>query len=314
MKTKKILFLCISITVFLFSSCKSDTETAITGITLDESTWSVGVGDSTTLIASILPANATGTVTWTSSNKAIATVNNGIVKGVALGTANIVASAGTFTATCVVTVIKSTNYTASLKGSNYYIISMDTITSKTISSKIVADLRTDEINKFLYVWNNTYTAGPTTGPNFYGHVESWVSLVVGTVGWSGAGFNIKTAGNETALASLKAITDFPDKYYLHIGIKSKDNAVHAILMDGQTTVKFAIGSTGFVDGTATYPSLSNFTRDGEWNEIEIPMTTLKNMGLTYSNLITDPNIFAVLSGGVAGKTLDLDAVFIYKKP
>ena len=37
------------------------------------------------------------------------------------------------------------------------------------------------------------------------------------------------------------------------------------------------------------------------------------MGLTYSNIMTNPNILAVLSGSVAGKTLDLDAVFIYKK-
>ena len=138
-------------------------------------------------------------------------------------------------------------------------------------------------------------------------------MSVASVGWSGAGFNIKTAGNEAALASLKAITDNPAGYYLHIGIKSKDHAVHAIILGGQTDIKFSIGATGFVDNGITYPALGDFTRDGEWHEIEIPMTTLKTLGLSYNNFVTDPNLLALLSGGVTGTTLDLDAVFIYKK-
>ena len=266
-----------------------------------------------TLVATIAPSGAAGTVAWSTSNATIATVTDGVVKGLKLGTANIVATVGTFTATCAVTVTETTNFKPSLTGTEYYPIILDGVTSKALGAKIKADFRPDEANKFLYVWDNTYIAGTATGPNFYGEVESWVSLSVGTVGWSGAGFNIKTVGNTAALASLKAITDNPDKYYLHIGIKSKDNAVHAIILGGQTDVKFAIGASGFVDNGNTYPALANFTRDGEWHQIEIPMTTLKSMGLSYSNFGTDPNIFAVLSGGVAGKTLDLDAVFIYKK-
>lgn len=306
--------MCISLAVLLFSSCKTETPIDVTGISLDETTWSVGLGDTTSLKATILPTGATGTVSWASSNTAIATVDSkGIITGVKLGTANIIASFGSFTATCALTVTESRNFKPSLSGTEYYPIIMDTITSKALGSKIKADFRPDEMIKFLYVWNSTYIEGASSGPNFYGQIEKWVSLTVGTVGWSGAGFNIKTVGNEAALASLKAITDNPDKYYLHIGIKSKDNTTHAIIMGGQTEVKFAIGSAGFVDGAATYPTLADFTRDGEWHQIEIPMTTIKNMGLTYSNVATDPNIFAFLSGGVTGRTIDLDAVFIYKK-
>lgn len=202
---------------------------------------------------------------------------------------------------------------ASLTGTEYYPIILDGVTAKKLGTKIKADFRPDDTSRFLYVWDNTYAAGTSTGPNFYGEVEGWVSLVVGSAGWSGAGYNIQTAANSAALASLKAITDNPANYYLHIGIKSKDNAVHAIILGGQTEVKFAIGATGFVDGAVTYPTLGDFKRDGEWHEIEIPMTTLKTMGLSYSNFAANPNILAFLSGGVAGKTLDLDAVFIYKK-
>ena len=59
-----------------------------------------------TLTATVKPDDATDkTVTWTSSNPAVATVDaNGTVHAVAAGTATITAQAGDKTATCVVTV------------------------------------------------------------------------------------------------------------------------------------------------------------------------------------------------------------------
>ena len=59
-----------------------------------------------TLTATVKPDDATDkTVTWTSSNPAVATVDaNGKVHAVAVGTATITAQAGDKTATCVVTV------------------------------------------------------------------------------------------------------------------------------------------------------------------------------------------------------------------
>jgi hypothetical protein len=311
MKTKKILFLGLSVVAFLFSSCKGDEP--VSGVTLDQATVSIMKDDSTTLKATIVPKGAEGTVVWASSNTAVATVKDGVVKGITLGTANITATVGAFTATCAVTIVENTDFSRSLKGTEYYPIIMDGVTADALGNKIKADLRPDDATRHLWIWENTYSAGTSTGPNFYGEVEGWLSLVVGTVGWSGAGFNITTAGNEATLAALKAITDNPSKYFLHIGVKSKDNTVHAIILGGQTEVKFAIGATGFVDNANTYPALGDFTRDGEWHEIEIPMTTLVGMGLSYSNFGANPNIFSFLSGGTAGRTLDLDAVFIYKK-
>ena len=87
------------------------TPIAVTGVSLDQSTASVKVGKTITLVASITPANATNkNVTWTSSSTAIATVNNnGVVSGVAAGTANITVTTadGNKTATCAVTVTAS---------------------------------------------------------------------------------------------------------------------------------------------------------------------------------------------------------------
>lgn len=311
MKLKKILLFASAVLV-LFSACKSEVE--VTGITLDEASISIEKGDTATLTATILPKGAEGTVTWLSSNPAVATVNNGEVIGLTEGTTNVVATVGSFNATCVVTVTKeSMDPKASLKGSNYYVIIMDGVTAASIESKIVGDLRPNDVDKFLYIWDGTYNAGTSTGPNFFGEVEAWTSLTVASAGWSGAGFNINSTANAALLTSMKDITDHPEDYYLHIGIKSKDNGIHAIILGGQTEVKFAIGASGFVDGAATYPALGDFTRDGEWQRVEIPVKTLTDMGLSYSNFAANPNIFAFLSGGVTGTTLDLDAVFFYKK-
>ena len=303
------LFMAIAAFAVIFTSCKTDVE--VTGVTLDETTLSVAVNDSAELVATILPSGAKGDVTWASSNTTIATVMNGEVKGVKIGTANIIATVGTFTATCAVTVTKEVvDFNKSLTGTEYYPIILDGVTAVKLGTKIKADLRPDEITKFLYIWDNTFVAGTATGPNFYGEVEGWTSLTVGTVGWSGAGFNI----NDNALTDkLVAITNNPDNYYLHIGIKSKGNAIYVFGMDGQSNVKFAVGASAFNDNGTMIQPLADFDRDGEWQQIEIPMATLKANGLLYSTGMGAKNIIWFLAGGVAGTTLDLDAVFIYKK-
>lgn len=179
MKTKKILFLSFAAVAILFSSCKTDEP--LSGVTLDQATLSVAVGETATLVATNQPKGAAGVVAWSTSDATIATVANGVVTGVKKGTANIVATVGTFTATCAVTVTNSTNFTASLTGTEYYPIILDGTTAKALGAKIKADFRPDEATKFLYVWDNTYTAGQSTGPNFYGEVEGWVNLAVGSV-------------------------------------------------------------------------------------------------------------------------------------
>ena len=83
---------------------------AVTGITLDRSSVSLTEGQQVTLTATVEPADATDkTVTWTTSNSGVATVDqNGTVTAVAEGTATITAKAGDKSATCAVTVKKNT--------------------------------------------------------------------------------------------------------------------------------------------------------------------------------------------------------------
>ena len=77
-----------------------------TGISLNSSSLDLEVGNTDTLNATVIPSNATNkTVTWSSSDTSVATVNNGTVTAVAQGTATITAATfNGYKATCTVTV------------------------------------------------------------------------------------------------------------------------------------------------------------------------------------------------------------------
>lgn len=83
-----------------------DKPVAVTGVTLDKSALSISQGDTAQLTAAVTPANATDqTVTWTSSNQAVATVSSaGLVSAVGKGSATITAACGGVKAACAVTV------------------------------------------------------------------------------------------------------------------------------------------------------------------------------------------------------------------
>ena len=77
---------------------------AVESVTVSPQNLELKVGETATLTARILPSNAQGTLSWTSSNTAVASVANGTVTAVAAGSATITASAGGKSASCQVTV------------------------------------------------------------------------------------------------------------------------------------------------------------------------------------------------------------------
>lgn len=112
---KKMLRIAAALAALLamtnFIGCKNDDDdggdetVAVTEVKITSTVTEVTVGKTITLTATVLPENATNkTVTWTSSDTAIATVKDGVVTGVAAGTAKITAKAGEKTAAVDVTV------------------------------------------------------------------------------------------------------------------------------------------------------------------------------------------------------------------
>lgn len=83
------------------------TTVSVTGVSLDKDELALTVGSNKTLTETITPANATNkTVSWSSDDPSVATVSNGVVTGVAVGTATITVTTqdGNFTDECEVTV------------------------------------------------------------------------------------------------------------------------------------------------------------------------------------------------------------------
>ncbi len=109
---KKIIWTFLSLFVLLIgiASCSSNDndDVAVTGLSLDQSTLTIVKGETAKLNAVISPDNATDrTVTWQSSNVAVATVDqNGNVKGIGGGQTVVTAASadGKCFASCIINV------------------------------------------------------------------------------------------------------------------------------------------------------------------------------------------------------------------
>ena len=83
MKATKFFAVALAAVTLVFVACKKEEPTKVT---LNKAEASIAVGETVQLTANV-------EVTWTSSNEAVATVENGLVKGIAAGEANITAKA-----------------------------------------------------------------------------------------------------------------------------------------------------------------------------------------------------------------------------
>jgi|GEM_PF-2014600 len=83
-----------SICLKAFADVAYDVPVSVTGVSLNKSSTTLTVGGTETLVATVLPDNATNkNVTWSSSNTSVATVSStGLVSAIAPGTATITAT------------------------------------------------------------------------------------------------------------------------------------------------------------------------------------------------------------------------------
>lgn len=108
---KLTAFLFATLVVLGLASCYEDCDDVLPqpqSLTLSPSVATLQVGDTKQLTATVEPTDQNYTVTFTSDNEQVATVDaNGLVKAVAEGTANITAQVGDLKEKCVVTVSNS---------------------------------------------------------------------------------------------------------------------------------------------------------------------------------------------------------------
>lgn len=174
------------------------------------------------------------------------------------------------------------------------------------SEKTKADYNVDNKKNFLYIWENTYNAEPSSGVNSFGFGETFNHFTVGTVGWSGLGF----ASNQNGGKDLSMIDD---EYVFHIGFRGTST-------DGHTSHKVTVGNAAFTVGNNSVEGatiIGDFKRDGTWTYFDIPVTILKTLagGELFDNAADyTGNVVAILSGGTQGADLQFDNIFFYKNP
>ena len=304
MKANKIF--AIALAALAFVACKPTNDDEVTALELSKTSATIAVGETLTLTANVTVD------AWTSNKPEVATVTDGVVLGVSEGTAIISATAGSDTKTCVVKVEADNGGgnqggTAEVKGSKFWPIVMDGETLEANQSKMVASFQPNDVDQFLYVWDETYVAGNGDGLNSMGKAK-FTALVV-NAGWAGCGYCLTAAGTgwQAAEALRQEILADPDNYFLHLAIKSTDQASHCFYFMGNEGTKFGLGANKVYDA----PETTDFTRDGSWHSFDIPMSK-------YANALATPvaagvNVFVALTEGVMGAQLNLDAVYFYKK-
>ena len=118
----------------------SSTDLTVKGISLNYDSLSLYVGKSYTLQVTFEPSNAINrTLSWVSSNPAVATVSNGTVKAISVGECDITVTSqeGGYTASCHVKTFEKesdTTYVPDTSNSNIYFITNDTLSNGTYDS------------------------------------------------------------------------------------------------------------------------------------------------------------------------------------
>lgn len=141
--------------------CEVVVTVPVESIALDRNSISLEVGQSTTLTATVSPEDASEkNITWSTSNASIATVDNGIVKAIAEGTATITAKAGDKSASCTLTVAKQV-----IQVTEVSLNKTSLALTKGQSETLVATVKPENATNKTVTWNSSNTSIATVDQN-----------------------------------------------------------------------------------------------------------------------------------------------------
>lgn len=198
-----------------------------TGITLDKDTLTIARGETATLTATVEPADTTDKVVWSSADKTIATVENGVVTAVGLGETTITATCGNQTASSKVIVNK-----AFLTGE--VIITGNAVYGETLTAAYIKG----NAQKVEYGWYREGEEKPVSAENTYTITEDDIGKTL-TV-WVSDTDNFNGMKKATTAKVEKATKDAPAAFK----IKYEDNKIKVINPDKNAQYKLNNGAFG----------------------------------------------------------------------
>ena len=162
----------------------SSWASAVTAITLNQSSISISGATTSQLVATTTPTG--GAVTWSSSNTAVATVSSsGLVTGVSNGTATITATSGDVSATCSVTVsgiatLSSISASYTQTGTIYDTDDLNDILTagSLVVTATYSDSSTATVASTDYTLSGTLTVGTSTITVAYGGKTTTFNVTV----------------------------------------------------------------------------------------------------------------------------------------
>lgn len=233
------------------------TIVSVTGVSITPTTLSLNKGKSATLTAKVLPEDATEkSLTWTSSNSAVATVDNtGKVTGVSGGTATITATSvmdGSKKATCTVTV-------ADANGHAYVDLGL---TSGTLWATMNVGATSPSDYGSYFAWGETTTKSTYTSSNYtYSSNPSTLPIDkdAARVNWGGA-WKMPTKAQFSELKSECTWTwsTLSGNYGYTVSSKKNSNYIFLPAAGSKGTSVSSAASSGFYWSSELYSTNSTY--------------------------------------------------------
>ena len=265
-----------------------DTPIVATGVSLNKNTLSLIKGGSETLTATVAPDDTTDkTLTWTTSDATVATVDNGTVTAVGAGTATItVTTANGKSATCNVTVTVE----ASGVSLNKNTLSLIKGGRETLTATIAPDDTTDK--------TLTWTMSDAT-------VATVENGIVTAVGAGTATITVTTANGKSATCNVTVTVEASgvtlDKNSIRINA-GEDNTLTATVAPDDTTDKTLAWTTS--DATVATVDNGTVTAVGV-GTATITVTTANGKSATCQ--------VTVIANGIGFRTLAVTGTNVYGK-
>ena len=236
---------------------QQSTTIGVTGVSLSSNTLTLNVGDTNTLIATVLPTNATNkNVTWSTNNSSVASVNNGTVTAHAKGQATITVTTadGGYSASCSVTV-NEVSTTVSVQGV--------TLSTNTLSMKVggtttlTANIRPTNATNQNVTWSSN---------------SAVVSVNNGLV-----------TANSVGQATIRVTTEdgnYSDTCIVTVSENTTTTSVIGVTLNNDTLTMNKIGGTQTLGYTITPSNATN--KNVTWST-SVPTVASVNNGLVTAN-------------------------------